>query len=128
MIKHWEYKGLQMDFSSMYDDNNHPSDIDLFFMGKDDDGNDILIIGEMKNKAFGHLSDGQRGLLEHFAKRYKDDCIILYITHKESYQNGDRVVDVGHCKVEEYYYSKYDKWFYPKYHTTVKDVIDRYRR
>jgi len=127
MIKKWENR-IEMDFSSMYDDNNHPSDIDLFFMGKTEKGEDILILGERKWRRKGLIFNGQKRLLEAFAKRYKDPCIILHITHSECWQNGDKSVDVGKCFVEEYYYSKIDDWVIPQHYTTVRDVIDKYRR
>ena len=127
MINNSKYR-LEMDFSSMYDDKNHPSDIDLFFLGKDEEGNDILILGERKWRRKGLIFNGQKRLLEAFAKRYKDPCIILHITHNECWQNGDKSVDVGKCFVEEYYYSKIDDWVIPQHYTTVKDVIDKYRR
>lgn len=127
MITKWDNR-LEMDFSSMYDDNNHPSDIDLFFMGKTEKGEDILIIGERKWRRKGLIFNGQKRLLEAFANRYKDPCIILHITHTECRQNGDTYIDVGGCKVEEYYYSPIGEWVIPKYYTTVKNVIDKYRR
>lgn len=128
VIKNWEYKTLQMDFSSMFDEHNHPSDLDMIFIGKDERGREVLIIGEMKQANYGTLKDGQRHLLEHIANNYKHPCIVLYITHQESIQKGDRKVDVSRCKVEEYYYSPLKTWAYPYYHTTVMDVIDKYRR
>lgn len=127
MINNSKYR-LEMDFSSMYDDKNHPSDIDLFFLGKDEEGNDILILGERKWRRKGLIYNGQKNLLEEFARRYKSPCIILHITHNECYQNGDNTISIADCKVEEYYYSPINEWVVPKYYTTVKEVIDRYRR
>lgn len=127
MITNWNNR-LEMDFSSMYDDKNHPSDIDLFFMGKTEKGEDILILGERKWRRKGLIFNGQKHLLEEFARRYQDKCIILHITHTQCWQEGDRFVDIANCKVEEYYYSPIDEWVIPKYYTTVKQVIDKYRR
>ena len=89
----------------MYDDKNHPSDIDLFFLGKTEKGEDILILGERKWRRKGLIFNGQKHLLEEFARRYQDKCIILHITHTQCWQEGDRFVDIANCKVEEYYYS-----------------------
>lgn len=41
----------------MYEGNDHPSDIDMFYMCKDN----TLIIGEIKNSR-GHFGDGQRDI------------------------------------------------------------------
>lgn len=128
-IRNWKEKQVQMDFSSMYDGNNHPSDIDLFYLGKDKDGSEVLIIGEMK---FGDaiIKDGQRNLLEAFVESYNGTSIILYITHHADIYKGERVIDMGRCRVEQYYYRKPGKrgrWVIPKEPLTVKEVIDRYR-
>ena len=48
MIKNWNYKNLHLDYSSMYEGNKHPSDIDLFYLAK----NDTLILGEIKNESY----------------------------------------------------------------------------
>lgn len=127
MINNWDYKEMQMDFSSMYDDNNHPSDIDLFYLGKDEQGDDVLILGEIK-QTNGLFRDGQRRLLEQFARKWQGTSLILYIRHNKDYKKGDRVVDVANCRVEEYYYSKAGRWVQPKTYLTVRDVIDTYRK
>lgn len=129
-IKNWKEKELVMDFSSMYDDNNHPSDIDLFYIGQDKEGRDVLIVGEMKYE--GHLIKyGQKRLLEAFVEKYNGTAIILYITHHANVYNGDTVVDVSRCTVEEYYYrpdGRTGKWVTPRGRLTVKEVIDTYRK
>lgn len=128
-IKNWKERELFMDFSSMYDNNNHPSDIDLFYIGKDKSGNDVLIVGEMKYNG-NLIKRGQRHLLEHFAEQYKGTAIILYITHNVDVHRGETRVDVAQCRVEEYYYKvegKRGRWVYPKEPLTVRDVIDTYR-
>jgi len=127
MIKNWDFKDMEMDFSSMYDYNNHPSDIDLFYMGKDEQGDDVLILGEIK-QTNGLFRDGQRRLLEQFARKWQGTSFILYIRHNKDYKKGDRAVDVGNCRVEEYYYSKAHRWVQPKCYLTVRDVIDTYRK
>lgn len=128
-IKNWKERELLMDFSSMYDGSNHPSDIDLFYIGKDAGGRDVLIVGEIKN-INGTLKNGQRRLLERFVEKYNGTAIILYITHNKKVENGDTVVNIANCRVEEYYYRTADKkgrWVTPKDWLTVKEVIDTYR-
>ena len=44
MIRNWNFHNLYMDYSSYVDTNNHPSDIDMFYIGK----NQTLIVGEIK--------------------------------------------------------------------------------
>lgn len=130
MIKDWNEHGLVMDFSSIYDGNDHPSDIDMFYIGKDDNGQDVLILGEIKNEQ-GTLKEGQKNLLERLAKGFKGKALVLYITHRKDVHKGDRVVNVGNCFVEQYYFKGYSlnpQWFIPQEPTTVKEVIDRYRR
>ena len=48
MIKNWNYKNLKLDYSSMYSGNNHPSDIDMFYLTN----NETLILGEIKNESY----------------------------------------------------------------------------
>lgn len=129
MIKNWKQRELLMDFSSMYDDSNHPSDIDLFYIGQDKEGHDVLIVGEIK-QSNGTLRNGQRHLLEKFVEKYNGSAIILYITHHADVARGDHVVNVANCRVEEYYYrtaEKKGRWVYPREPLTVREVIDTYR-
>ena len=76
-----------MDFSSMYSGSDHPSDIDLFYIGRDR----TLLIGELKNER-GYLQDGQRKLLENLANGWKYDAVVLYIRHNKYRQRGDEFV------------------------------------
>lgn len=48
MINNWGNKSLRIDYSSMYEGNNHPSDIDLFYLASDN----TLILGEIKNESY----------------------------------------------------------------------------
>lgn len=128
-IKNWKEKEVYMDFSSMYDGNDHPSDIDLFYIGKDREGRDVLIVGEMK---YGNtlIKEGQRRLLEAFVDKYNGTAIILYITHHANVYEGETRVDVSRCIVEEYYYrpdGRTGKWVTPRERLTVREVIDTYR-
>lgn len=123
MIKDWDFHDLRMDFSSMYEGSNHPSDIDMFYIGRDH----FLIIGEIKNER-GHLKDGQRRILEKLINGWKDDGMVLYITHDKYVQNGDREVDVSECYVKEIYYKKTRRWTEPRKPTKVKEVIKYYEQ
>jgi len=105
----------------MYSGNNHPSDIDMFYLGRDH----TLVIGEIKNE-HGVLKDGQRRLLAELVDGWKYDAIAVFIVHDKLYQNGDRKVDVPSCKVRELYTKSEKKWRQPKKLTTAKDVLDWY--
>ena len=122
MIHNWNYHNLYMDYSSMYG-KDHPSDIDMFYIGKDD----ILIIGEIKNEK-GSLLNGQRRLLEKVINNWKYDGICLYITHNKYVQNCDKKVDVPECYVKEYYWKKLKKWVKPQKDIKVKDVLEKYKK
>lgn len=121
-IKNWKFHNLYMDFSSMYADNRHPSDIDMLYVGR----NKTLIIGEIKNER-GVLKDGQRRLLVTLAENWKHDAVCLYIVHNKYYQYGDREVNVAECYVQEIYHKKEHRWRPPKRPTTVKEIIDYYK-
>lgn len=122
MIKNWNFHNLYMDYSSMFDTNNHPSDIDMFYIGKDD----ILIIGEIKNEQ-GILREGQRKLLEKIVNNWGKDAICLFIVHNKYVQNGDTMVDVPNCYVREYYWKRKGEWVYPREPTKVMDVLEKYK-
>ena len=111
-----------MDYSSMYRGTNHPSDIDMFYIGKDN----VLIIGEIKNEK-GKLMEGQRRLLERLINGWKDDGLILFIVHNKYVQNGDKKVNVPECYVKEYYWKKNKRWMIPREKIKVKEVLDIYR-
>lgn len=122
MIKNWQYHNLHMDFSSMFEGNDHPSDIDMFYMCKDG----TMIVGEIKNER-GQFTEGQRKLLTKCLNMHKGDAIGLYITHDKLVQNGDEVVDVSSCPVREIYTKKERKWRLPKRVVTVKEVLNYYK-
>ena len=106
----------------MYAGNDHPSDLDMVYIGKDN----FLIIGEIKNER-GSLSHGQRRLLESFITGWKSDGMAIYITHDKYVQNGDKTVDVSECYVQEIYYKQIRVWLQPKRPTKVKEIIEHYR-
>ena len=119
MINNWNYHGLRMDFSGCNCGYGQPSDIDMFFIGRDG----TLILGEIKNE-HGQLSEFQKKLLQQIADNYKGDAIILYMTHDKLVQNGDTDVDVSKLFVDAYYWK--GKWCCPTSPTTVKDVIKKH--
>jgi hypothetical protein len=108
-----------MDYSSYTESNKHPSDIDMFYIGK----NDTLIVGEIKNER-GKLIGGQRKLYEKICDNWKYDAIALFIIHDKYVQKGDLKVDVPNCFVKEYYYK--GNWHTPKKETKVIDVLRKY--
>lgn len=111
-----------MDFSSYTDGNDHPSDIDMFYLCDDE----TLIIGEIKNER-DHLGKGQRRLLTRLLEDHKGDAVGLFITHNKLVQNGDKVVDVMRCPVKEIYVKKEHRWRFPKRPITVKEVLNYYK-
>ena len=121
MIKNWNFHNLYMDYSSMYGD-DHPSDIDMFYIGK----NDVLIIGEIKNER-GKLKEGQRKILEKLVNNWKYDAMCLFIIHNKYVQKGDKKVDVPNCYVKEYYWKRTKRWETPVEKTKVKDVLNKYK-
>lgn len=122
-IKNWDFQGLHMDFSSMFEGNDHPSDIDMMYLTK----NDYLIIGEIKNE-LGTLYKGQRTLLEKLVTGWKGDGMAMLIIHNKFWQQGDRFVDVPECKVAELFYKGMGRWTLPKRETKVKEILDYYMR
>ena len=121
MIKNWNFHNMHMDFSSMFSGNNHPSDIDMFYLGKDK----MLILGEIKNEK-GTLNYGQRKLLESLIEGWTGDGMILDIVHDKYWQNGDRVVNVAECQVRQVYFKSEKQWRAPKRKITVKEALAYY--
>lgn len=122
MIKNWNYHALHMDFSSMYIGNDHPSDIDMMYICNDG----TLIIGEIKHRS-GEFKIGQRRLITKLLNTHKGEGVGLYITHNKRVQDGDKVVDVSKCMVEEIYLTWEDEWRRPKRYTTVEEILQYYR-
>ena len=119
MINNWNYHNLYMDYSSYTETNEHPSDIDMFYIAE----NNMLIVGEIKNER-GKLIGGQRKLYEKLIDGWKYKGIALFIVHNKYVQNGDKKVDVPNCKVREYYYK--GSWHKPKKELLVKEVLSKY--
>ena len=117
MIRDWGKHSLNMDFSGLKVGNCQPSDIDLFWLGKNH-----LVIGEIKNEC-GEFKNGQVQLLAELVNGWhKKRAILLLITHDKYVQKGDTTVDVSKCFVQEYFYK--GRWHKPRKPTTVKEFID----
>ena len=121
MIRNREEFSLFMDFSKMNYGRGQPSDIDMFFIGRDN----TLILGEIKNER-GTFKDGQRNRLRTIVDNYKYDALIIYITHDKRVEEGDTEVDISSCQVQEIYYKKEKQWRMPRYYTCVGDIIKYY--
>ena len=106
----------------MFEGNDHPSDIDMFYMCKDG----TMIVGEIKNER-GQFTEGQRKLLTKCLNMHKGDAVGLYITHDKLVQNGDETVDVSACPVREIYLKKEREWRLPRRVVTVKEVLNYYK-
>lgn len=119
MIRNWKQHDLYMDFSMLDVGRGQPSDIDMFYIGK----NRTLVIGEIKNER-GIFKDYQRNMLKNLVESYKKDAIIIYIIHNKRIEDGDEKVNVADCRVEEYYYNKDHRWKVPKYQISVREIID----
>ena len=115
MIRDWSEHQLNMDFSEI----GVPcSDIDMIHVTR----KGRLIIGEIKNSK-GNFHDGQRRLLAKIVDSYSAGGTVLFITHDKDVHQGDGVVDVSECLVEEYYWG--GEWRFPSEFLTVKDAIKR---
>ena len=118
MIRSWAEHQLNMDFSHIDTPCGKPSDVDMWYISK----NNFLIIGEIKNE-MGYFTDGQRHLLAKLIDNHKGGGTILYITHDKDVHVGDRTVDVSRCQVAEYYW--HGKWHVPKQPTTVNEAFTK---
>lgn len=122
-INNWKQHNLHMDYSSWTKSNDHPSDIDMFYLCKDD----TLILGEIKNEMYDREKWAkQKKILQRVIDNYKKDAIYFFITHDKYVENGDTYVDVPNCYVKEYYYK--GKWYKPKNNLKVKEVLDKYMK
>ena len=121
MIKNWDFHNLRMDYSSMFEGNDHPSDIDMLYLGKDG----TLILGEIKNER-GVLRGGQRKLLESLVNGWSGDGLVLYITHDKYWQDGDTEVNVAECKVQLVYFKSEGRWRAPAREITVKEALEHW--
>lgn len=106
----------------MFEGNDHPSDIDMFYLCNDR----TLILGEIKSQ-YGCFGEGQRRLIRRILEMHKGDGVGLYITHDKLVQNGDKVVDVSVCPVEEIYIKSEGEWRKPKKPVSVKEILCYYK-
>lgn len=107
----------------MFEGNDHPSDIDMFYVCRDN----TLIIGEIKS-VYGSFAYGQRRMIGNLLKSHKGDGVGLYITHDKLVQNGDKVVDVSKCQVAEIYIKAEGRWRKPKKPVDVKTLLNYYKK
>ena len=121
-MNNWDFHGLQMDYSSMYEGNDHPSDIDMFYLGR----KNFLILCEFKNER-GELRDGQRKLLEKLINGWKYDGLVIFAQHDQYVQYGGTKVDVPELYISEMYYKCRGKWEIPKRPTQIKEVIKYFK-
>lgn len=125
MIKDWNAHSMHMDFSNINVPSGQPSDIDMLYIVPDwvdEQLGGFLIVGEIKNE-LGTYDDEQRRLHKTLIDNNKVGGAILYITHNKTWQDGDKTVDVGTCKVNEYYYK--GAWHQPKEYTIVNEAIPK---
>lgn len=115
MIRDWDEHNLHMDYSSI---GVVCSDIDMLHVTR----SGFLVLGEIKNSR-GTFSDGQRRLLSGIVDRHKGGGTVLYITHDRDVHQGDSVVDISTCLVEEYYWQ--GEWITPYKFITVKDAMKK---
>lgn len=123
MIRNWNRHNLYMDYSSYTESSDHPSDIDMFYLGEDD----MLILGEIKNESYNEIYwEKQKKLLQKIIDNYSKEAMYLFITHDKYVENGDKKVDVPNCFIKEYYYK--GKWNKPKKDTKVKEILIKYKK
>lgn len=118
MIRDWKEHELYMDFSDLNVGFGQPSDIDMFYIGK----NGFMLIGEIKHRR-GELKDGQRRLLERLIDNYKRPAMCIFIQHDRDVYEGAESVNVAYCEVVEYYYKH--QWHTPREYLQVIDVINK---
>ena len=119
MIRNWREHELYMDFSHLNYGRGQPSDIDMFYIGKDG----FLLVGEIKHRR-GSLKEPQRHFLETLVDNYKKPAMAIFVQHDCDVHSGWKKVDVSRCQVVEYYYNGH--WRYPMSYTTVSEVVRKY--
>ena len=115
MIRDWQEHQLNMDFSHI---GVVCSDIDLFHVTR----SGFLIIGEIKNRK-GFFGQGQRKLLSGLVDNNRNGGTVLYITHDSDVHQGDHIVDVSKCLVDEYYWQ--GEWLIPYRFITVQEAMEK---
>lgn len=110
----------------MFQGTNHPSDIDMFYYGK----NGIVIFREIKNESYDEKNwEHQKKLFQKVVDGFEKEAMWLFIIHDKYWQKGDTKVDVPECIVKEYCYKKPNyksKWITPRKETKVKEVLKYY--
>lgn len=94
------------------------SDIDLFHLTP----KGFLVLGEIKNHK-GEFGRGQKRLLSKIVDAHKQGGTVLFITHDKDVYSGDRLVNVGECLIEEYYWN--GEWITPYKFITVGEAMKK---
>ena len=105
-----------MNFGNIETPKGHPSDIDMWYITKDN----FLIIGEIKNRK-GSFTDFQRWMNERLIESHSGGGTVLYIEHDKDVHFGDTEVDVSKCYVKEYLWD--GQWIKPQKPTTVNEAF-----
>lgn len=118
MIKNWDFAKLKLDYSSMYPRSNHPSDIDMIYVGK----HNFLVLAEIKNeqKELGWI---QRKILQSIVDSWQADGIAVFAQHNKYVQNEDTEVDVPALFIKEMYPKKEGAWRTPRTPTKIEDIL-----
>ena len=124
-IRNWDFHALRFDFSPLArpDGTDKPSDIDMFYIGKEN----TLVIGEFKNETKPYITYMQKRLIQRIIDGWKDDALALLIIHDKYVQRGDTKVNVAECFVKEIYYKAVGAWVQPRKPTKVIEIINYYR-
>ena len=124
MINNWSYKNLNIDFCNGMPRNDHPSDIDMYYLCRDG----TLIIGEFKNERDHKDHEMQKTYIAKILNAHQGDAVGLYVKHDGYVQKGDRVIDGLRCNVYQIYVKGENEWRFPKHPVTVREVLEYYRR
>ena len=124
-IRNWDFHALRFDFAPLAkpDGTDKPSDIDMFYIGKEN----TLVICEFKNETKPYITYMQKRLIQRIIDGWKDNALALLIIHDKYVQRGDTKVNVAECYVKEIYYKQIGAWKQPRLPTKVKDIINYYR-
>lgn len=124
MIQNWDYKNLNIDFCKGMPRNDHPSDIDMIYLCKDN----TLIIGEFKNERDHKDHDAQKRIIAKILDAHKYKAVGLFVKHNGYVQDGVKTIDGLKCDVYQIYVKGENEWRFPKHSITVKEVLDYYRK
>lgn len=106
MINNWDYHNLNMDFSSYTDGNDHPSDVDMLYICRDD----TLIIGA-PNAHYIRRSRGGLGI--------EENIVTLCSECHHDFDNGFKRESIGS------WLNEYLDKFYPDF-PDEKRIFNKY--